>query len=157
MVWVRTPTARGENRMIRQPVAFDHRVHAAGLKISCEFCHSGADRSAHAGIPTTQECVGCHTDTWLASAAFTPVRASLASGVPIAWKRVTQLPDFVYFNHAMHVNKRVSCTECHGEVAAMPVVSQQRPLTMGWCVSCHVEAPKKYAARALTNCTTCHR
>lgn len=85
------------------------------------------------------------------------LRRSLASGTPIPWKRVTQLPDFVYFNHAMHVNKGVRCETCHGQVNQMQQVEQVVPLTMNWCVDCHRSAPERYHARALTNCTTCHR
>jgi hypothetical protein len=157
MVWVRTPTARGEHRVIAQPVAFDHRVHAAGLQIRCEFCHSGADRSARAGVPPTLQCIGCHTDTWLASTTFAPIRASVQSGEPVAWKRVTQLPAFVYFNHAIHVTNKVGCAQCHGDVGSMGVVRQERPLTMEWCLECHRRVAAARPSRSLTNCTTCHR
>ena len=186
MVWVRTPTARGENLQIRQPVPFDHRVHVTGLRIDCRFCHAGAERSAWAGLPSTEKCVSCHTQTWISSSVFKPVRQSLATGRPIPWRRVTELPDFVYFNHSIHVRKGVGCETCHGRIDQMAQVHQASSLTMGWCVSCHVNpGPNlrplsaittmgwtppsgndstlmhnlvtQYQVKRLTNCSTCHR
>jgi hypothetical protein len=185
MVWVRTPLARGEDLHIAQPVPFDHRVHVNGLRIDCRYCHAGAERGAWAGLPETSKCVSCHTQTWIASSAFAPVRKSIATGRPIPWRRVNELPDFVYFNHAIHVNKGVGCETCHGRIDQMAQVRQAVPLTMGWCLSCHVDpAPNLrplnavttmgwtatksdsammrtvlagYHVKRLTNCTTCHR
>jgi hypothetical protein len=185
MAWVRLPKARGEGRHIPQPVAFDHRIHVTGLRIDCRYCHAGAERSAYAGVPSTEQCVPCHSTVWLSSATFAPVRQSLATGHPIPWKRVTQLPAFTYFNHAMHVNKGVGCETCHGRVDQMATVRQVAPLTMDWCLDCHRDpAPNlrpvaeittmgwvpptsadtlgralmaQYHVRRLTNCTTCHR
>lgn len=138
MVWVRTPMARGEDLDIKQPVPFDHRVHVTGLGIDCRFCHAGAERSAWAGLPPTEKCVSCHTQAWINSSAFAPVRQSLATGQPIQWRRVNELPDFVYFNHSIHVKKGVGCETCHGRIDQMSQVRQAKSLTMGWCVSCHV-------------------
>src|SRR5262249_21732456 len=104
MVWVRTPAARGEHVRIAQPVPFEHRLHAGPLRIDCRYCHTGVERSAFAGLPSTQQCVACHVPALMGSPVMAPVRASVATGRPIAWNRVTQLPDFVYFNHAIHVN-----------------------------------------------------
>ena len=138
MVWVRTPMARGEDLHIKQPVPFDHRIHVTGLRIDCRFCHAGAERSAWAGLPPTEKCVSCHTQAWINSSVFKPVRQSLATGKPIQWRRVTELPDFVYFNHSIHVQKGVGCETCHGRIDQMAQVQQAAPLTMGWCVACHV-------------------
>ncbi|MDQ6736904.1 MAG: cytochrome C [Gemmatimonadota bacterium] len=185
MVWVRTPFARGEDLRVQQPVPFDHRVHVVGLQIDCRFCHAGAERGEWAGLPATDKCASCHTHAWMSTVEFAPVRKSLATGRPIPWQRVTQLPDFVYFNHAIHVNKGVGCETCHGRIDQMAQVSQAKSLTMGWCLSCHVnpgpnlrprDAVTKmgwtptaaqsaqlsmlvanYHVRRLTNCTTCHR
>src|SRR5690242_435274 len=185
MLWVRTPWARGEGRPVVQPVPFDHRLHAGPLRIDCRYCHSGADRSAFAGLPPTQKCVSCHTPLWMSSAPMAPVRQSVATGRPIPWRRVTQLPDFVYFDHAIHVNKGVGCETCHGRVDQMAQVQQVAPLTMAWCVDCHrdpapnlrpIEAittmgwappphadslgaklAQRYHVRTLVNCSTCHR
>ena len=185
MIWVRTPLARGEDLHIAQPIPFDHRVHVNGLRIDCRYCHAGVERSAWAGLPATTKCVSCHSQTWLTSSVFEPVRVSLATGRPIPWRRVTELPDFVYFNHSIHVDKGVGCETCHGRVDLMGQVRQAVPLTMGWCLSCHVNpAPNlrplaavttmgwtrpasagaatptllaQYKVKRLTNCTTCHR
>jgi hypothetical protein len=156
MAWVRTPRARGEGTVVTQPIPFSHALHAGTFKVDCRFCHSEVEWSAHAGMPPTDRCVTCHTPAWQATALLAPVRASLATGAPIPWRRVTQLPQFVYFNHAMHVRHDVACSSCHGDVAAMPVVRQVSPLTMGWCVNCHRQADTTIAHR-YTNCTTCHR
>jgi hypothetical protein len=184
MAWVRTPWARGERRRVVQPVAFDHQFHAA-MRIDCRFCHAGAERGASAGLLSTQQCAACHTRLWLSSNLFAPVRRSLAAGRPIPWRRVTQLPDFVYFDHASHLRKGVGCETCHGRVDTMQTVRQVAPLTMTWCVGCH-EHPEpslrpiervaamgwsagpdadsigralaqRYRVRRLTNCTACHR
>ena len=185
MLWVRTSWARGEHVRIAQPVDFDHRLHVRPLHIDCRYCHAGADRSAWAGLPSTRQCVSCHTPLWMSSAPFAPVRRSIATGQPIRWKRVTQLPDFVYFTHEIHVTKGVGCETCHGRVDQMGQVYQTNPLTMAWCVDCHRDpaphlrplaavttmgwAPPKnvdslgralvehYRVRPSTNCTTCHR
>ncbi|HEY4219418.1 MAG TPA: cytochrome c3 family protein [Gemmatimonadaceae bacterium] len=183
MGWVRTPWARGEHRHITQPVPFDHRVHVTGLRIDCRFCHSGVETTAQAGLPPTQICVSCHQRLWLSLPPMSAVRHSVEMNQPIAWQRVNQLPDFVYFDHAMHVNKGVGCETCHGRVDETGDVTQAAPLTMGWCVSCHRDpAPHlrpldaittqgyqpapgtsgtalmaAYHVRRLTNCTTCHR
>jgi hypothetical protein len=185
MLWVRTSWARGEHRRTVQPVAFDHRLHVRPLHIDCRYCHAGADRSAWAGLPSTQQCVSCHTPLWMSSAPLSPVRRSIATGRPIHWNRVTQLPDFVYFNHAIHVNKGVGCETCHGRVDQMDEVYQVSPLTMTWCVDCHRDpAPhlrpvaavtvmgwttpraadslgsvlaERYRVRPQINCSTCHR
>ncbi len=187
MLWVRTPWARGEHRRIVQPVPFDHRIHVTGLRIDCRYCHSGVERSASAGLPSTQKCVSCHTQLWRAGSPMEPIRQSVATGRPIPWRRVTQLPDFVYFNHSIHVNKGVGCESCHGRIDQAAEVEQAAPLTMSWCVDCHrnpaptlrpLEAVttqgyvppggdrdielaavlmKRYQIHSLANCTTCHR
>lgn len=185
MVWVRTPWARGEHARVVQPIAFDHRLHAGPFRIDCRYCHSGADRSEWAGLPSTQQCVSCHTPLWMSSSILAPVRRSVQTQRPIPWRRVTQLPDFVYFDHAIHVNKGVGCETCHGRVDQMTEVRQVAPLTMTWCVECHrnptpnlrpleavtvmgwappahsdslgAELAARYHVRPLVNCSTCHR
>jgi hypothetical protein len=137
MVYVRTSFATGEHADIAQPIPFDHRIHARGLRIDCRFCHSTVERAATAGIPPTIACVGCHNKAWRESEQFAPVRASLQSGRPIPWRRVNALPDFVYFDHSIHVAKGVGCATCHGRVDQMERVSQATPLSMRWCLDCH--------------------
>ena len=149
--WARTPAATGQYASVSQPIPFSHPVHVNGLRISCLYCHAGAERTATAGLPPTRACVACHSSLWLGSPPFEPVRRSLREGTPIQWQRVTSVPDFVFFNHAMHTRNGVGCESCHGRVDLMPQVRQVQPLTMGWCVQCHRDRS------APTTCTACHR
>jgi hypothetical protein len=137
MFWVRTPAVTEQGRSATQPVPFDHRIHAGDLRIDCRYCHYTADRGASAGMPATETCVPCHNAAWMASAIFAPVRQSLSTRRPIPWQRVHRLPDFVFFNHAIHAKGGVACESCHGRVDRMAQVSQAAPLTMGWCIDCH--------------------
>ena len=148
MVWVRTSFATGEHARIVQPIPFDHRIHAHALRIDCAYCHATIATAASAGIPPTAACVGCHNKALMASATFAPVRASLSSSKPIAWQRVNALPDFVFFNHSIHVTKGVGCETCHGRVDQMAQVAQATPLSMGWCVSCHRDPAQNLRPRA---------
>lgn len=137
MAWARTPWARGQFEPLEQPMWFDHRHHVTGYRIDCRYCHSLVERAATAGVPATEVCVPCHNALWLGSPYFEPVQRSLATGRPIAWRRVHDLPDFVFFNHAIHVGKGVGCESCHGRVDRMELVYQVAPLTMKWCLECH--------------------
>lgn len=151
MLWVRTSFATGQHAKVTQPVPFDHRLHAGGLAIDCRYCHATAERAASAGLPPTRACVGCHTDPMLAAPIFAPVRVSLASSRPISWNRVNALPDFVFFNHSIHIAKGVGCETCHGRVDEMAQVRQAAPLTMGWCLECHRDpAPHLRPRSAIT-------
>jgi hypothetical protein len=107
MAWVRTPNATRRYQPVAQPIAFDHRIHVTGQRIDCRYCHFSVERAASAGIPPSTACVACHSDTWMSSKELALVRASVATGQPIRWNRVNSLPDFVYFNHAIHVAKGV--------------------------------------------------
>jgi hypothetical protein len=185
MVWVRTPLVTGQHRAPAQPVEFSHQIHVKGLRIDCRYCHSSVERTASAGMPSTQTCLPCHSRAWRGGPLFSPVRRSLASGRPIPWIRVNRLPDFVFFNHAVHVNKGVGCETCHGRVDLMRRVQQAAPLTMGWCLDCHrnpepqlrpvsemttmgyrppeshrghsAQAVGSYQVQRLLTCTACHR
>ena len=137
MIWVRTPWVRHQNEPIDQPVQFDHRHHTQDDGIHCVYCHTSVYRAASAGIPSTDKCMGCHSQIWSQRPMLDPERRAYFSGRPIPWNKVHDLPDFVYFNHAIHVNKGVGCSTCHGRVDAMAEVYQVAPLTMGWCLSCH--------------------
>jgi hypothetical protein len=137
MLWVRTSFATGEHANVPQPVPFDHRLHAGGLQLDCRYCHTSTERSANAGLPPTAACLGCHNAAMLASPMFTPVRNSGATERPIAWGRVNAMPDFVFFDHSIHVAKGVGCETCHGRVDRMARVEQATPLSMNWCVGCH--------------------
>ncbi len=179
-----------------QPVPFSHKLHVGNLGMDCRYCHQTVDQAAHAAIPATQTCVNCHSasnpDGSVANSAIhadspklLPVRQSQASGEPIAWQRIHDLPDYVYFNHSAHVTRGVSCVSCHGRVDKMDRVYQAEPLTMAWCLDCHrnpdphlrppelvtqmdwepIESAEVVGARVRqnlnlqpsTNCSTCHR
>ena len=179
-----------------QPVPFSHKTHVGNLKMDCRYCHTTVDRAAHAAVPATQTCTNCHSATNPDGSAATSaihassdkllaVRQSQATGDPIAWQRVHDLPDYVYFDHSVHVNRGVSCVSCHGRVDKMDRVTQVEPLSMSWCLDCHrnpdphlrpreyvtqldwqpEEDPKVLGRRLReqldihpsTNCSTCHR
>lgn len=169
-----------------QPVQFSHDHHAGGLGIDCRYCHSTVETSAFAGMPPTATCMGCHQIIWADSPTLAPVRESFRTGVPLQWTRVNDLPDFTYFNHAIHVAKGVGCATCHGEVDRIPLMYQATSLKMQWCLDCHRDPAANLRPRSavfdmrhpgvdaatgarlaaeyhvrdpftLTNCSTCHR
>jgi hypothetical protein len=131
-----------QSEVVNQPVPFSHNHHTAGLGIDCRYCHTSVERSSSAGIPPTSTCMNCHKQIWTNAALLEPVRASFAKQEPIEWQRVHDLPDFVYFNHSVHVAKGVGCVTCHGRVDQMPLVYQAQPLTMEWCLDCHRDPVK---------------
>jgi len=123
-----------------QPVPFSHQHHVTGLGIDCRYCHTSVETSSFAGIPPTKTCMNCHSQIWTNAQLLEPVRASYKSGESLQWTRVNQLPDFVYFNHSIHINKGVGCNTCHGPVDLMPLMYQQESLQMEWCLDCHRNA-----------------
>jgi hypothetical protein len=122
---------------IDQPVPFSHKHHVAGLGIDCRYCHTTAETSASAGIPPTETCMTCHSQVWTEAPVLKPVRESWRTAQPLRWNRVHDLPDFVYFNHSIHVNKGIGCTTCHGQVDEMPLIHRTESLYMKWCIECH--------------------
>jgi len=120
-----------------QPVAFSHAQHVGQLGMSCLFCHTNVEESPHANIPPTQTCINCHQHIKPDSPKLAVVQASWKSGNPISWVRVHKTPDFVYFNHAVHVRRGIGCESCHGKINEMPVVVHDQPLSMRWCLDCH--------------------
>jgi len=168
-----------------QPIQFSHERHVAGNGIDCRYCHTSVETSAFAGIPPTKTCMNCHSQIFAASPYLEPVRASFRTGESIRWTRVHDLPDFVYFDHSIHVAKGVGCATCHGRVDQMPLMYQVASLQMQWCLDCHrnperfvrpreavyrmdYEPPADqlalgrklvadYQIRKLTSCSTCHR
>jgi hypothetical protein len=120
-----------------QPVPYSHALHAGELGIDCRYCHTTVEIAAHAAVPPTQTCMNCHANIRATSPKLVAVRESNATGMPVAWVRVHDLPDFVYFNHAAHVSRGVGCVECHDRVDKMEVVYQAEKLSMGWCLDCH--------------------
>jgi hypothetical protein len=181
-VFVRTPWRRKEFEPLDQPVTFDHRHHTQDDGIDCRYCHATVDKAATAGIPSTEVCMGCHNQVWNQSPILEPVRHSYFSRMPIRYNRVNDLPDFVYFDHSVHVKHGVGCASCHGRVDQMARVYQVASLSMEWCLDCHrapetrlrpldqvtnmryrgdddhsVELAAQLRVRRLTHCSTCHR
>jgi hypothetical protein len=126
-----------------QPVPFSHKHHAGELGIDCRYCHTSVEKSSFAGVPPTQTCMTCHSQIWTNASMLEPVRASYRTDKSISWTRVYALPDYVYFNHSIHVAKGVGCTTCHGQIAQMPLTYKANTLYMGWCLDCHRQ-PEKY-------------
>ncbi|OIO59650.1 MAG: cytochrome C [Verrucomicrobia bacterium CG_4_10_14_3_um_filter_43_23] len=120
-----------------QPVDFEHSLHVGQLGMDCRYCHTYVDRSEHSNIPATQTCMNCHNQIKTDSDRLAPIRASYESGKAVQWVKVHHAPEYVYFNHAVHVNRGVSCVECHGKVNEMKVVYQDKSLSMTFCLDCH--------------------
>ncbi|HET6619106.1 MAG TPA: cytochrome c3 family protein [Dongiaceae bacterium] len=184
--WPRTDYWNHLHWTIAQPVPFSHQHHVGGLGLDCRFCHTSVEVSSNAGLPPTYTCMTCHSQIWTNAALLAPVRQSLAENKPIVWNGVTNLPDYVYFNHSIHIAKGVGCSSCHGDVARMPLMYKAKSLTMQFCVDCHSNpgprlrpkdqiyntqwhrtadtpapdtllAEYRIGGRTLTDCSICHR
>jgi len=170
-----------------QPVPFSHKHHVSDDGIDCRYCHTSVEQSSFAGIPPTKTCMNCHSMIWADSPMLEPVRQSFETDKSLEWVRVHDLPDYVYFNHSIHVNKGIGCSTCHGRVDEMPLTWRTQSLYMRWCIDCHKQPerflrprdeifnmewtpPPDQLARAreyirdrhidvkrLTDCYTCHR
>ncbi len=125
-----------------QPAPFSHQHHVAAIGIDCRYCHTSVETSNFAGIPPTKTCMNCHSQIWTTAPLLEPVRESFRSGKSLVWNRVNDLPDFVYFDHSIHVTKGVGCNTCHGPVDRMPLMFNYASLQMEWCIECH-RAPEK--------------
>jgi hypothetical protein len=181
----RSPWITGAGVAREQPIQFSHERHVAGNGIDCRYCHTSVEESRFAGIPPTKTCMNCHSQIFANSPFLDPVRVSFSTGRPLQWTRVHDLPDFVYFDHSIHVKKGVGCTTCHGQVDRMPLMWQDQSLQMEWCVDCHRNPEQyvrpreavfrvdyqppanqrelgarlvaEYQIQKLTSCSTCHR
>lgn len=168
-----------------QPIQFSHLHHVGDDGIDCRYCHTSVETSAFAGIPPTKTCMNCHSQLWSTAPILEPVRASYRDDKPLHWVRVHDLPDFVYFNHSIHIKKGVGCETCHGRVDKMPLMLQQNSLQMEWCLNCHknpqdylrprsevftmgyrptepqavmgARLVQEYHVQPKTTCSTCHR
>jgi hypothetical protein len=168
-----------------QPIQFSHERHVGGNGIDCRYCHTSVEESGFAGIPPTKTCMNCHAELFSKSPFLQPVLQSFESGRSIEWTRVHDLPDFVFFDHSIHVNKGVGCTTCHGPVDRMPLMAQEHSLQMEWCLDCHRRPEafvrprsevfsvnwvspanqtelgnrliEEYQIQRLTSCSTCHQ
>lgn len=182
---VRSSYATGVGTFVAQPVAFSHKHHVFDDGIDCRYCHTTVETSAFAGMPSTKICMNCHTQIWAQSPVLAPVRDSLSSGTPIPWNRVNSVPDFVYFNHSIHVAKGIGCVSCHGQIDQMPLTAKGQSLQMNFCLDCHrnpaayvrprdqvfsmsyqppadqmalgAKLVKEYDIQIRTDCTVCHR
>jgi hypothetical protein len=124
---------------VEQPVQFSHELHSGQLNVDCRYCHTSVEESPYAGIPDTHTCMTCHSQIATYSELLEPIRQSYETGERIAWQKVHNLADYVYFNHSAHVNKGVGCETCHGRVDQMPIVWQVETMTMRWCLDCHFD------------------
>jgi hypothetical protein len=140
---IRAPYITDQNVVRAQPVPFSHQHHVGGLGIDCRYCHTSVETSSFAGVPPTQVCMNCHRQVWADSPTLEPVRASFRDKRPILWTRVNNVPDFVYFDHSIHVHQGVGCETCHGRVDQMPLTWKAESLRMEWCLNCHRQ-PENY-------------
>lgn len=125
-----------------QPIPFSHKIHAGQLGLDCRYCHSFVEESSHANVPATQTCWNCHQHVKKDSPLLAKVAESMETGESIPWVKVHKVPDYAYFNHSAHVNRGVSCVECHGRVDEMTVVRHEQSLSMSWCLDCHRDPAK---------------
>ena len=181
----RSDYVTGIGMPVEQPIPFSHKHHISDAGVDCRYCHTSVENSAFAGIPSTETCMSCHSQLFADSPMLEPVRASFRSDQSIQWTRVHNLPDYVYFNHSIHIHKGIGCSTCHGRVDQMPLMWREKSLQMEWCLECH-RSPERfvrprdqiynmewaapgnqlelgqrlvaeYKIQKLTDCYTCHR
>lgn len=128
---------------VEQPVPFSHKHHVYGLGIDCRYCHTTVEKSAFAGVPPTETCMTCHSQVWKDAPLLAPVRESFNERNRLSWNRVHDTPDFVFFNHGIHIAKGIGCVTCHGQLDQMPLTWQSHELYMKWCLDCH-RTPGKF-------------
>src|SRR5580765_1211473 len=131
-----------QNEFVEQPIQFSHLHHVGGEGFDCRYCHTSVETSSFAGIPPTKTCMNCHSQIWTNAAILEPVRESFRTGKSLVWNRVNDLPEFVYFDHSIHISKGVGCNTCHGPVDRMPLMYNHASLQMEWCIECH-RGPEK--------------
>jgi hypothetical protein len=176
-------TRQGDAR--EQPIPFSHAHHVGSMGIDCRYCHTSVENSDWAVIPPTKTCMNCHSQIWINSSTLEPVRESFRTNQSIKWTKVYDLPDYVYFNHSIHVKKGVGCETCHGRIDQMALTYQNPSLQMRWCLDCHrnpeqylrprdqittmgyvptepqaelgARLVKEYHVQKLDTCWTCHR
>jgi hypothetical protein len=140
---MRSSWVTGQYEFIDQPVQFSHAHHVGGVGLDCRYCHTSVENSSFAGIPPTRTCMNCHSEIWTNAEILEPVRASFRNSANLTWIRVNDLPDFVYFNHQIHVRQGVGCATCHGQIDQMPLTYQATSMQMEWCLECH-RAPEQF-------------
>lgn len=145
----RSSYVTGVGMVQSQVVPFSHQHHVQDAKIDCRYCHTSVENGPVAGLPPTHTCMTCHSQLWTGAEPLAPVRASLATGRPIRWRRVALLPDYVAFDHSIHIDRGVGCVECHGRIDKMPLTWRARPFQMQFCVDCHRDPAPRLRPRAL--------
>ncbi|MDQ3019851.1 MAG: cytochrome c family protein [Bacteroidota bacterium] len=159
---------QGVGYMPHQPIAYSHKLHAGDLKIDCRYCHSDVEKSRQANIPSANVCMNCHSLVKKESPEIQRLTDYYNKGIALEWKRVHRVPDFAYFNHSVHVNKGIDCSNCHGNIAEMEVVEQVKDFSMRACLDCHrnpheniknISKGKEELTinNGPTNCSACHR
>lgn len=140
----RSPANTKVNVPMDQPIPFSHKHHAWELGIDCRFCHISVEKGAVASVPPTETCMTCHSQIWTNSPLLEPVRKSWETGAPIkfvngdvGWNKVNTVPDFVYFNHSIHIDRGISCSICHGAITDQQITEKGNPFQMRWCLDCH--------------------
>ncbi|MBF0441563.1 MAG: cytochrome c3 family protein [Oligoflexales bacterium] len=135
----------------KQPISFSHLVHAGNKKVSCFFCHSDAKDHERASLPPIQTCMLCHSNIIITHPEVKKVREHFFEKKPVLWEKVTDIPDFVFFNHAAHIGRAVDCSVCHGNINKMDRIVMKENITMGFCVTCHKKNNISH------DCLICHR
>ena len=148
LIFTRSSYGTGAGMVREQPVPFSHEHHVGVLGIDCRYCHTSVERSSYAGMPATKTCMNCHSQIWVGSEMLKPVRESFKNNEPLHWRRVHNLPGFVYFDHSIHVQKGIGCSSCHGRIDEMPLTYQKGSLLMEWCLDCHRQPEKHLRPRA---------
>ncbi len=128
---------------LNQPVPFSHQHHAVELGLDCRYCHKDVEKSSFAGLPATETCMSCHSQIWTNSPLLEPIRQSMETNTPIKWTKVNKVPQFVFFNHSIHVNRGLNCNTCHGAINNMHITAKGNSFQMAWCLQCH-RAPERY-------------
>ncbi len=132
-----TSLVTNEDVVVEQPIPFSHDHHVGEIGLDCRYCHSSVEVSRSAGIPSSQLCMNCHNELFADAEMLEPLRASVSENKPIEWNRVHDMPDYVYFDHSIHLTKGIGCASCHGPVDEMPLMRKTESMTMRWCVDCH--------------------
>ncbi|MDA0990767.1 MAG: cytochrome c3 family protein [Verrucomicrobia bacterium] len=181
----RSPYFTFVGHAVEQPVPFSHKHHVQEVGLDCRYCHTSVESAPHAGIPPTKTCMNCHAQIWKNSPMLEPVRESFRTDKPLEWIRVHDAPDYVYFDHSVHVSSGIGCVSCHGQVDEMPLMWREHTLHMSWCLDCHRNPDKhvrpkdkvfdmawkrpphdenfgkslveEYGLESLTSCSVCHR
>ena len=145
----RSPYVTRQHEARVQNPPFSHKHHVGGMGLDCRYCHTSVENSSFAGIPPTKTCMNCHAQIWSTQPMLEPVRESYRTGKSLVWERVHDLPDFVYFDHSIHINKGIGCQSCHGQVNDMPFMYMEHSLQMEWCLSCHREPEKNLRPKSV--------